>query len=157
MNSKISTYILYRGSGYSMQALDDVKIICYDRKIYVPQSMRRRVLYWYHFYLNRPDGCRLAKTILEVCYRKGLFTQSELFAKTCKIFQQFKNRKTLYGHLPPKNISELKPWYLVHVDLIGPYSNSIRQQQPGGTVIRKNASLTCMAMIDPFKGWFEIF
>ena len=71
--------------------------------------MRRRVLDWYHFYLNRPDSSRLAKTILEVCYWKGLFTQAEMFAKTCKIFQQFKNRKTLYGHPPPNNISELKP------------------------------------------------
>ena len=140
-----------------MQALDNVKIICYDIKIYVPQSMCRRVLDWYHFYLNRPGGSRLAKTILEVCYWKGLFKQAEMFAKTCNIFQQLKNRKTLYGHLPPKNISELKPLYLVHVDLIGPYSNSIRQQHPGGTVIRKNASLTCMTMIDPFKGWFDIF
>ena len=30
--------------------------------------------------------------------------------------------------MPPKNIAELKPWDLVHVDLIGPYSKSIIQQ-----------------------------
>ena len=58
-----------------------------------------------------------------------------MFAKPCKICQQFKNIKTLYGHLPHKNIAELKPWDSVHVDLIGPYSKSIRQQQPGGTII----------------------
>ena len=44
----------------------------------------------------------------------------------------------------------------MHVDLIGPYRKSIRQQQPGGSVIRKNVSLTCMMMIDPDTGWFEI-
>ena len=80
----------------------------------------------------------------------------ELFDKMCKKCQQFKNIKTLYGHLPPKNIAELKPWYLVHVDLIGPYSNSIRQHQPGGAIVRKNFSLTFMKIIDPTKGWFEI-
>ena len=106
-----------------MQSLDDFNIICYDRKIYVPQSIRRRVLDWYNLYLNRPDDIRIAKTILEVCYWIGLFTQAEMFAKTCNIFQHLKNRKTLYGHLPPKNMSELKPYYLVHVDLIGPYIN----------------------------------
>ena len=74
----------------------------------------------------------------------------------CKTCQRFKKRKTLYGHLPPKNITELKPWDKVHVDLIGLYSNSIRQQQPGGTVIRKNSSLTCMTVIDLYTGWFEI-
>ena len=74
--------------------------------------------------------------------------------KTCK---HFKNKKTLYEHLPPKNIAELKPWDLVHVYLIGKYSKSTRQQQPGGTVIRKNYRPTCMTMIDPASGWFEIF
>ena len=46
---------------------------------------------------------------------------------------------------------------MLHVDLIGPYSKSIRQQQTGGTVVRKNYSLTCMTMIEPNTGWFEIF
>ena len=45
---------------------------------------------------------------------------------------------------------------MVNVDLIGPYNKSIRQQQPGGTVIQKNASLTCMTIIDPDTGWFDI-
>ena len=48
--------------------------------------------------------------------------QAELFAKGCKNYQQFKNRKTLYVNLPPKNIAELKLWDSVHVDLIGTYS-----------------------------------
>ena len=67
------------------------------------------VLDWYHFYLNHPGVSRLAKTIREVCYWKGLLTQAELFTKMCKTCQKFKNRKTVYGHLPPKNIAELKP------------------------------------------------
>ena len=45
----------------------------------------------------------------------------------------------------------------MHVYLVVPYSKSIRKQHPGGTAIRKNASLTCMTMIDPDTGWFEIF
>ena len=118
-----------------MQELDNVKIICYDSKIYIPQSLRRRVLDWYHFYLNHPGDSRLAKKIWELCYWKGLATQAELFAKMCKTYQQFKKINTLYGHLPPKNIAELKPWDTVHVDLIGSYRKSIRKQQPGGTVI----------------------
>ena len=74
----------------------------------------------------------------------------------CKTCQQLKRRKTIYGHLPPKNISELKPCDMVHVNLIGPYSKSIRKQNPGGTVIRNDDSLTCMTMIYPATGWSEI-
>ena len=68
--------------------------------------------------------------------------KAELYAKQCKICQWFKSRKTIYGHLPPKIIAELKPWDSVHVDLIGPYSKSIRQQHPGGAIIVNNFSLT---------------
>ena len=109
-----------------MQELDNVKIICYDSKIYVPQSLCRRVLDWYHFYINHPGGSRLAKIIREVCYWKSLVNQAELFAKMCKIRQQFKKRKTIYRYLPPKNISELKPWGTVHVDMIGSYIKSLK-------------------------------
>ena len=121
------------------------------------QSMIICVIDWYHLYPNHPGGSILAKKIQEVCYWEGLVTQAELYAKPCNICQQFKGRKTLYGHLPPTNITELKPWDLVHVDLIGPYSKSIRQHHPGGNIIRNNFILTCMMMIDPATGWFEIF
>ena len=42
------------------------------------------------------------------------------------------------------------------MNLIGPYSNSIRQNQLSGTIIQNNASLTYMKMIGPAMGWFEI-
>ena len=141
INSKLSTYILGRGSSYSKQDIDEVEIICYDSKIYVPQNLCRRVLDWCHFYLNHPGGSRLAKTIPEVFYWKGLVAQAKLFVKTCKICQQFKNRMTIYGHLTPNNSAELKPWDMVHVDLIVPYINSIIQHQPGSAIIRNNAIL----------------
>ena len=85
-----------------------------------------------------------------------LVKQLQLYSKLYKICQQFKNRKTLYGHLPPKNIAELKPWDLVHVDLIGPNIKSIIQQQTVSAIIRNNVSLTYMTMIEPTTGWFKI-
>ena len=63
VNYNLSTYISDQVFGYSMQELDDVEIICYDRKIFVPKSMRIHVLDWYHFYLNHPGGSRLATKI----------------------------------------------------------------------------------------------
>ena len=107
---------------------------------------------WYQLYLNHPGGNRLGKTIREVCYCKGLVMQAELLDEKCKTSEQLKNRKTLYGHLPPKNIAELKPWDTDQVYLMGPYSRSIRQQQPGGTVILNNSILTCMTIIDQATG-----
>ena len=83
--------------------------------------------------------------------------QAELFTKTCKICKHFKNRNTLYGNIPLKNITELKQCYYMHVDLIDSYSKYIIQHQPCVTVIDKNAILNCMTMIDPATGCLEIF
>ena len=74
----------------------------------------------------------------------------------CNKFQQFKNRKTICGKIIPKIIAALKLWNSVHIYLICPYSKSIRKQQPGGAIIKKDMSLTCMTIIDPTKGWFAI-
>jgi len=65
-------------------------------------------------------------------------------------------RKTRYGHLPPKNIGELKPWEKVHIDLIGPYTVSALQQRPGQKREMTELSLIAMTFIDPATGWFEI-
>ena len=83
--------------------------------------------------------------------------QAEMFAKICNTCQQFKKRRTLDGNLPPKNIAELKPWDSVHVYLIGTYSMSIRQQQPGIAITRNNSSMTCMKMVDSATGSFKFF
>ena len=91
-----------QGSSYYKQDRDNVEIICYYRKVYVLQTTRRRVLDWYNLYFNQPGGSRLEKK--EVFYWKGLVTQAKLHAKPCKICQRLKKRKTMYGHLPPKNI-----------------------------------------------------
>ena len=41
---KLSTYISDQVYGYSKQDLDDTEMICYDRNIYVEQTLRIRVL-----------------------------------------------------------------------------------------------------------------
>ena len=42
------------------------------------------------------------------------------------------------------------------MNLLGPHSNSIRQEQMGVAIIQNNISLTCITMIGPSTGWFEI-
>jgi Integrase core domain. len=128
----------------------------YEDKIYVPQSLRGRTIEWYHYYLNHPGGDRLANTLLQVCFGKGLTHQAKQFAKACQQCQRFKKRKVRYGLLPPKDIGELQPWHTVHVDLIGPYTVTAKQQQPANKIVSTELKLTCMTFIDPATGWFEI-
>ena len=82
--------------------------------------------------------------------------QEELFANPRKIFQRIENINTIYGRLSPNYIAELTLWHSVHLDLIRPYSKSMRQHHQSGTIITSNGSLTFMTMIHPATGWFKI-
>ena len=80
----------------------------------------------------------------------------DLSVKTCNKFQQFKKRKTVYGHHPPNIITALKPWNSVKNNLIGPYAKSIIQNKPGGSIINKYVILVFMKIIDHATGWLVI-
>ena len=83
--------------------------------------------------------------------------QAELYDKPLKICQKFKNRKIFYGCLTPTNISELKPWGMLHVKLLCTYNKSIRKNHLYRANINNDVILTCINMINPATGWFEIF
>jgi len=42
------------------------------------------------------------------------------------------------------------------VDLIGPYTVKVNQEQPGQIIKEVELQLTCMTFLDPATGWFEI-
>ena len=44
----------------------------------------------------------------------------------------------------------------MHTDLIGPYSITAKQTQPGGDIKEIELQLTAMTMVDPAMRWFEI-
>ena len=143
-------------SGYNVITLNDVELITFEGKIYVPLALRKRTMEWYHYFMNHPGGERLYKTLNKVCYWKGMSTQCSNFCKKCSVCQKFKSRKRKYGQLPPQIIGELVPWDTVHVDLIGPYSLTANQNQPHGGIKEVELRLTSMTMVDPVTGWFEI-
>ena len=58
--------------------------------------------------------------------------------------------------MPPKNVGTLVPWDTVHTDLIGPYTVTTNQYQVDGSTREVTLQLTCMTMLDPVTGWFEI-
>ena len=155
-NSKINAQLENEKSGFKLKTLDNIELVMFEDRIYVPRRLRERTINWYHYYLCHPGEDRLYNTLKSVCFWDGMKNQIRNFSKRCEVCQKGKKRKRKYGHLPPKNVGELTPWDTVHVDLIGPYSLSAKQQQPDGSVVDKDFSLTCMTFVDPATGWFEI-
>ena len=101
--SKLKKLVEDTASKYYMENLDGYDLVMYDKRIYIPPSLRQSTLNWYHHYLNHPGGDRLGNTIKQTCYWNGISNQAKLFVKTCKQCQQHKSRRK-YGILPPKRI-----------------------------------------------------
>ena len=131
---------------FHLKKVEDVELVHFQEKIYVPSSLTSRICTWYHDTLVHPGKTRMENTIRRIFYWPGMRTQIEHYVKTCHECQVSKKGRRKYGHVPAKQ-AETKPWSRVNVDLIGEYT--VRTP----TKVHK---LRAMTMIDPATGWFEI-
>ena len=90
VNSPLKKLINDKKSGYNINTIDNVELVTYEDKIYVPKSLHCKTLEWYHDYLNHPGGDRLYHTLQMVCYWKGMLTQAANFCKRCDDCQRHK-------------------------------------------------------------------
>ena len=58
--------------------------------------------------------------------------------------------------MSPKIIEYINAWNLVHVDLLGAYFKSVKQNQPVGSINLKDIIIKLIEMIDHATVWFEI-
>jgi Integrase zinc binding domain len=114
--------------------------------IYIPLSLRQRVLSCYHKYLLHPGQTCTEQTISNTMTWPGLLQDVERFCSTCPVCHLVKKERKKYVLLPPKT-AESDPWVMICVDLVGTFTIK--------TPI-KTHSLLALTMIDPATGWFEI-
>ena len=131
---------------YSDTVLEGTDLITYRDRIYIPQSLRPKIVEWYHTMLGHPGTKRTAATIAQHLIWPGLHNDVDTYIMSCNACQLYKGQRKKYGHLPVKDI-EIDPWKTVCVDLIGPYT--IR-------TTRGVQSLHAMTMFDPATSWFEV-
>jgi transposase InsO family protein len=131
---------------YSMQHIEGYDLLCYKDKLYISQSLRQKVLSWYHEYLLHPGQTCTEQTIRNTMTWPGLTQDVECLYSTCPVCQLTKKERKKHGLLPPK-VAESDPWVMVCVDLVGPFTIKTPY---------KTHSLLALTMIDPATGWFEI-
>ena len=122
-------------------------LICRKDKIVVPISLQQRMVEWYHEILCHPGMTRTEETIRQHFWWNTLRKDVQTTCETCDVCQRTKRTNIKYGHLPEK-VAESKPWDILCVDMIGPYTF----QRHG----KKALTLWCVTMIDPATGWFEM-
>jgi Integrase zinc binding domain len=132
---------------YSMQHIEGYDLLCYIDKIYIPQSLRQRVLSWYHEYLLLPRQTHTEQTIRDTMTWPDLRQDVERLCSACQVCQVTNKECKKYGLLPPKT-EESDPWVMVCVDRVGPFT----MKTP-----LKTHFLLALTTIDPVTGCFEIF
>ena len=132
----------------SLKEVEGVDLVHKNNKIIVPDTLKDRVMDWYHDVLVHPGMTRMEASISSVYTWVGLRKDVEHYCKTCDVCQRTKRsrNKIKYGLLPEKE-GEITKWSRVNVDLWGP--KSIKNKN-GYTY-----EIHIMTMVDPVTGWFE--
>ena len=134
---------------------DHAKIEEKDYRIYVPESLRKQMVDWYHINLLHPGGDRTYYMMKEYFFWPGMKNDVKSVIKKCKVCQMNKiTAGKSYGLLPVKdNIEKMRPWNRVFVDTIGPWE--IRIKEEGKTITHKIV-IYALTMIEEVMGWPEI-
>ena len=147
LQQRVSKAIKNGSKVISLKKVEGVDLLHENNKIIVPNTLKQRVLDWYHDMLVHPGEKRMENSIRAIYTWPGLRQDVHHECKTCDICQCCKrSRKKKYGLLPEKE-AEITKWSQVNVDLWGPK-----------TIANKNGweyEIHVMTMIDPVTGWFE--
>jgi hypothetical protein len=95
-------------------------VITYVCKIYIPHSLRKRIVWWYHTYLQHPGIRRMEGTLSQNLVWSNLKKDMESAVKSCKEYQIGKNVRNKYGEIPEKLAERPITWNRIDVELIGP-------------------------------------
>ena len=121
-STNIRTNLNKDNSNCKYNPVGGINLVHYRDRIYMPKTLLKRILTWYHFYLQQPGGDIIAQKLTTVCRRPGIVDQALKLCRTCKDCQKSKKRNAKYGLLPAKDAETLTPWHTVCVYLIGIYT-----------------------------------
>jgi hypothetical protein len=96
-------------------------VILLNNKIYIPKTLRKEILKWYHTTLHHPGIVRTEKSVKSYLTWPGMRTDIEQYIQKCRICQLCKNPRKKYGYLSKQDINQ-DPWHTICVDTIGLYS-----------------------------------
>ena len=90
---------------YKRKNIENVQVITYKDRIFVPKELMNQTLTWFHHYPCHPGRDRMYKTMTATLYWDNMETDVSKFNKTCSTCQRFKKSKKKYGKLPPKEVT----------------------------------------------------
>ena len=136
-STSIITNLNKENSDWKYNLVKDTNLFHYRDRIYSHKTLRKRVLKWYHCYLQHPGSDRLYQTLTTSCRWSGIVDQAQKLYRTCKDCHKFKKRNDKYGLLSAKDSGTLTPWHTVCVDLLGTYTILSKVRQHDNKILTK--------------------
>jgi hypothetical protein len=94
--------VMKKSDKFSERIVERSTVITYENKIYIPISLRKRVVWWYHTYLQHPGITRMEATLRQNLTWPDLRKDVEAAVKSCHECQIGKKVRKKYGDLPEK-------------------------------------------------------
>ncbi len=133
--------------GLDVRLVDNTYVVYKDGRMIIPKPLQRCTMLWHHHYLQHPGHTRLEETMKATMYWMGMRSTIRSITKSCRSRQINKKQKPKYGYLPSKIVTTI-PWWVLCVDLIGPYTLKGKD----GTAI----DFMALTMINPATSWFKV-
>jgi hypothetical protein len=111
--------VMKKSDKFSERIVERSTVITYDNKIYIPISLRKRIVWWYHTYLQHTGITRMEATLRQNITWPNLINDVEAAVTNFHECQIGKKVRKKYGDLPEKLAERLIAWNRVDVDLIG--------------------------------------
>jgi hypothetical protein len=94
--------VMKKSDKSSDRLIERSTVINYDNKVYIPQSLRKMIVWWYHTYLQHPGITRMEATLRQNLTWPNLRKDVEAAVKNCHQCQIGKKVRKKYGNLPEK-------------------------------------------------------
>jgi len=132
---------------YKVKYINDKKLVFHQNKIFIPASLLRPIVTWYHENLNHPGVVRTLSTINMHFYGHCLQKFVKHYVASCPICIKQKHSTKKCGHLPPTK-AVYAPWECVHIDLFGPWLFKCKED--------KQHKIQAVSIIDNGLRWVEL-
>jgi hypothetical protein len=94
--------VMQKSDKFSERLVERSTVITYNNNIYIPISLRKRIVCWYHTYLQHPGITRIEATLRQNLTWPDLKKDVEASVKNCHECQIGKKVRKKYGDLPEK-------------------------------------------------------
>ena len=78
---------------YDTKRIEGKDLIMYKKQIYIPNSLKDRVMEWYHTYLVHPGSTRMLSTIQRIMHWHGMRKDIEEYVQKCDVCQRCKKQR----------------------------------------------------------------